>query len=114
MSQSDHAKPADTFSALRASHFERSYHHYASTNAGFGSRASPSTIDVGLSISAMPGLRPRMRGGAICREGPVPDSCIAATHSVKSAVGEAIQRKTWSLSHPKPWLRSSYLEERAT
>jgi hypothetical protein len=39
----------------------------------FGSRASPSAIDVGLSISAMPRLRPMMRGGAICREGPEAD-----------------------------------------
>jgi len=43
-----------------------------------GSRASPSAIDVGLSISAMPRLRPRMRGGAICCEGPTTDSCTAA------------------------------------
>jgi hypothetical protein len=44
---------------------------------GSGSRASPSAIGVGLSISAMPCLRPRTRGGAIFREGPVPDSTSA-------------------------------------
>src|SRR5215471_15267491 len=38
-----------------------------------GSRASPYAIDGGLSISAMPRLRPRMRGDAICRVGPTTD-----------------------------------------
>src|SRR5215510_4970031 len=69
---------------------ERSYNPTVITGAEndrFGSRASSSAIGGGLSISAMPRLRPRMRGGAICREGPTPDSCTAATppYSISSS-----------------------------
>ena len=58
----------------------------------FGSRASPSAIDVGLSISAMLRLRPMMRGGAICREGPTADSCTAGwqRHSITSAIASSV------------------------
>src|SRR5215472_3462136 len=45
----------------------------SAANVSVGSRASPSAIGVGLSISAIPQKRPRMRGDAICREGPEAD-----------------------------------------
>jgi hypothetical protein len=48
----------------------------------YGSRASPSAIDVGLSISAMLRLRPMMRGAAICREGPTTEVAFSLYHPV--------------------------------
>jgi hypothetical protein len=54
--------------------------------------ASPSAIDVGLSISAMPRSRLMVRGGAIRREGPQADMLSAIVATFDRRTGPASTR----------------------
>jgi hypothetical protein len=50
-----------------------------------GSISTKSSNSAGELMSALLRKRPRLRGGAICRDGPLPDSCTAADAPIRSS-----------------------------